>query len=59
MDKQYEYQRDMAESELERQIDNWQALMELDECATGWVEYIQRVNLEYQMENEDARTNPR
>ena len=55
MDKQYERQRDIAESELERQIDNWQALMDEDDCAAGWIEYIQRTNLEYQMENEDAQ----
>ena len=53
MDKQYERQRDIAESELERQIDNWQALMDLDECANWWVDYIQRNNLKYQMENEN------
>ena len=53
MDRQYERQRDIAESELERQIDNWQALMDLDECANWWVDYIQRNNLKYQMENEN------
>ena len=55
MDKQYERQREIAESELERQIDNWQALMDEDECAAGWIEYIQRVNLEYQMEDETCQ----
>ena len=56
MDKQYELQREIAESELERQIDNWQALMDLDECANWWVDYIQRNNLKYQMENEDEHS---
>ena len=59
MMNQYEEQRNQAESELERQIDNWQEIMDSDECADGWITYIQMNNLKYQMEHEDASTNSR
>ena len=55
----YEEQRNQAESELERLIDNWQEIMDEDACAQAWITYIQRNNLKYQMENEDASTNSR
>ena len=56
MDRQYDRQREIAESELERQIDNWQEILDNDECAAGWIEYIQRTNLEYQMEHENEHS---